>query len=112
MYFLVTGLIALLPGLYLLWINNWDPMILMLIAMGAFFVLFYTWPLKYLALGEVAVLLVWGPLMIGGGYYVLAHEWDWNVVVQACLCIWRDDRHLRKASTTDITGKRIFTIPY
>jgi 1,4-dihydroxy-2-naphthoate octaprenyltransferase len=43
--------------------------------------LFYTWPLKYIALGEVAVLLVWGPLMIGGGYYVLAHHWDWNVVI-------------------------------
>jgi len=31
------------------------------------FVLFYTWPLKYIGLGEVAVILVWGPLMVGGG---------------------------------------------
>lgn len=31
-------------------------------------------------MGEIAVLLVWGPLMIGGGYYVLAHTWDWNVI--------------------------------
>jgi 1,4-dihydroxy-2-naphthoate octaprenyltransferase len=36
----------------------------------AFFVLFYTWPLKYIGLGEIAVLIVWGPLMIGGGYFV------------------------------------------
>lgn len=28
----------------------------------------------------MAVFLVWGPLMIGGGYYVLAHQWNWNVV--------------------------------
>jgi len=37
--------------------------------------------LKYIALGEIAVLIVWGPLMIGGGFYVLAHHWSWNVVI-------------------------------
>jgi len=26
------------------------------------------------------LLIVWGPLMIGGGYYVLSHHWNWNVV--------------------------------
>jgi 1,4-dihydroxy-2-naphthoate octaprenyltransferase len=80
-YFGVTGLLALLAGVYLLYVSRWDGGVMALIALGAGFVLFYTWPLKYLALGEVAVLLVWGPLMIGGGYYVLAHRWDWNVVV-------------------------------
>ena len=49
--------------------------------LGIFFVLFYTWPLKYIALGEIAVLIVWGPLMIGGGYYVMSGNWDWNVVL-------------------------------
>lgn len=80
-YFAVTGLLALAAGLYLLFINASDPGIWFLLGLGAFFVLFYTWPLKYIALGEVAVLLVWGPLMIGGGYYVLAHTWSWDVVV-------------------------------
>ncbi|MFZ5880747.1 MAG: prenyltransferase [Chloroflexota bacterium] len=79
-YFAVTGLIALAAGLYLIFINASDPVIWILLALGAFFVLFYTWPLKGLGLGEVAVLVVWGPLMIGGGYYVMAHQWDWNVV--------------------------------
>ncbi len=79
-YFAVTGLIALVAGLYLIFINASDPVIWILLALGAFFVLFYTWPLKGLGLGEVAVLVVWGPLMIGGGYYVMAHKWDWNVV--------------------------------
>jgi 1,4-dihydroxy-2-naphthoate polyprenyltransferase len=78
-YFAITAGIALLAGLYLIAINGWDPGIWILLALGAFFVLFYTWPLKYVALGEVAVFLVWGPLMIGGGYYVLAHHWDWQV---------------------------------
>jgi len=75
-----TGFIAFLFGLYLIAINAWDPAIWILLGLGMFFVLFYTWPLKYIAMGEIAVLLVWGPLMIGGGYYALAHRWDWNVV--------------------------------
>jgi 1,4-dihydroxy-2-naphthoate octaprenyltransferase len=80
-YFAVTGLLALAAGIYLIAINRWDPMIWVLLALGAFFVLFYTWPLKGIAMGEIAVLVVWGPLMIGGGYYVLSHTWDWNVVI-------------------------------
>ncbi len=76
----VTGLAATLFGIALIAINHWDPFIWTLLGLGMFFVLFYTWPLKYIALGEVAVLLVWGPLMIGGSYYVMAHTWDWNVV--------------------------------
>jgi len=80
-YFAVTGLLALVCGLYLIFINAGDPVIWILLGLGAFFVLFYTWPLKYIALGEIAVLIVWGPLMIGGGYYVLTHAWDWNVTL-------------------------------
>jgi 1,4-dihydroxy-2-naphthoate octaprenyltransferase len=34
-----------------------------------------------MAMGEVAVLIVWGPLMIGGGYYVLTQGWNWFVVI-------------------------------
>jgi 1,4-dihydroxy-2-naphthoate octaprenyltransferase len=79
-YTAATGAIAVALGIALIAINGWDPVIWLLLGLGAFFVLFYTWPLKYIALGEVAVLLVWGPLMIGGGYYVLTHHWEWNVV--------------------------------
>jgi len=80
-YFAVTGLLALAAGIYLIAISGWDPMTWVLLSLGAFFVLFYTWPLKGIAMGEIAVLVVWGPLMIGGGYYVLSHTWDWNVVI-------------------------------
>jgi len=45
-------------------------------ALAGFFIsLFYVggkYSLKFLGLGEAAVLLVWGPLMVGGTYYVLA----------------------------------------
>jgi len=75
----VTGAIALVIGLILVALTNlWT---LLLLALGVFFVLFYTWPLKYIALGELSVLLVWGPLMIGGGYYVITGAWSWTVVL-------------------------------
>jgi 1,4-dihydroxy-2-naphthoate octaprenyltransferase len=80
-YFAVTGLIALLFGLYLAWYSGFSVTSWILLGLGAFFLLFYTWPLKGMAMGEVAVLIVWGPLMIGGGYYVLTHQWNWNVVI-------------------------------
>ena len=79
-YFVITAGLALLSGLYLAWYNNFDKLIWALLWLGAFLILFYSWPLKHMALGEAAVVIVWGPLMIGGGYYVLSHEWDWNVM--------------------------------
>ena len=79
-YFWVTAFLALLCGLYLIFSRGNDPIIWILLGLGTFFVLFYTWPLKYIAMGEIAVLIVWGPLMIGGGYYVLTGVWNWNVV--------------------------------
>lgn len=78
-YAAVTGLIALACGAALVYLRG--GLTLLLLGLGAFFVLFYTWPLKYFALGEIAVLIVWGPLMIGGGYYVIAGAWDWSVVI-------------------------------
>jgi 1,4-dihydroxy-2-naphthoate octaprenyltransferase len=79
LYAAVTGLIAVLAGGYLVYLRG--TLGLILLGLGAFFVLFYTWPLKYIGLGEPAVLVVWGPLMIGGGYYVITGDWDWNVVI-------------------------------
>jgi 1,4-dihydroxy-2-naphthoate polyprenyltransferase len=113
-YFAVTGLLALLAGVYLIAINGWDPVIWILLGIGAFFVLFYTWPLKYVAMGETAVLLVWGPLMIGGGYYVLAHHWDWNVVVASLPYVLGVTtvifgKHIDKLKLD--REKRIFTVP-
>lgn len=78
-YAAVTGLLAAACGVALIFMRG--GLTLALMGLGVFFVLFYTWPLKYIALGEIAVLIVWGPLMIGGGYYVISGAWDWNVVI-------------------------------
>jgi len=76
-YLGVTAAIALLLGAWL--VSQRSGLTIDLMLAGAFFVLFYTWPLKYYGLGEPAVLLVWGPLMVGGSYYVLAGSWSWDV---------------------------------
>jgi 1,4-dihydroxy-2-naphthoate octaprenyltransferase len=78
-YFAITGLLSLACGIALVVISG-GGLTWLLLGLGAFFVLFYTWPLKYIALGEISVLIVWGPLMVGGGYFVLTHVWSWNVI--------------------------------
>ena len=78
-YTALTGAAALAVGGYLVALRG--EVVLMLLGAGAFFVLFYTFPLKYIGLGEPAVLAVWGPLMVGGGYYVITGEWSNNVAV-------------------------------
>ncbi len=79
LYAVVTGGAALAVGAFLVALRG--PIVLMLLGVGVFFVLFYTFPLKHIGLGEPAVLLVWGPLMVGGSYYVITGEWSQNVAV-------------------------------
>jgi len=78
-YAALNGLLAAAAGVGLaIYRGGWT---LPLMGIGMFFVLFYTFPLKYIGLGELTTFLVWGPLMIGGGYYVLSGTWNWNVVI-------------------------------
>jgi 1,4-dihydroxy-2-naphthoate octaprenyltransferase len=76
-YILATGLIALCFAIYLVYLRG--TIVLYLTLAGSFFLLFYTYPLKYIGLGEISVFLVWGILMIGGGYYTITEEWNWQV---------------------------------
>jgi 1,4-dihydroxy-2-naphthoate octaprenyltransferase len=78
-YAAITGMIAVAAGLPLVIYGGVTALLLM--AAGVVFVLFYTWPLKYIGLGELAVILIWGPLMVGGGYFVITGHWDWNVAL-------------------------------
>lgn len=83
-WFVVSGVIATLAGAYALFYTNFNPSVAALFAFGALVLLFYTWPLKYWALGELAIFLIWGPIMIAGVYFVLARGWTpnlWNVAL-------------------------------
>lgn len=63
--------IAALIGLYLILLKG--PSLLFFILIGAIASFFYTaGPIKYkyIALGELAVFLMWGPVIVGGTYFV------------------------------------------
>ncbi|MEE2788193.1 MAG: prenyltransferase [Myxococcota bacterium] len=68
---------ALTCGAILCWQTG--AAILPFFGIGLALVLGYNWPLKHFGLGEPTVVLVWGPLMIGGGYLSLTGEWSWTV---------------------------------
>jgi 1,4-dihydroxy-2-naphthoate octaprenyltransferase len=114
LFFAVTGLLSLACGLFLILPRPGDWVLWLLLGLGAFFVLFYTWPLKYVALGEITVLIVWGPLMVGGGYYVLTHVWSWNVILGSLPYVLGVTtvifgKHIDKVAID--RAKRIFTVP-
>ncbi|MBN1440563.1 MAG: prenyltransferase [Anaerolineales bacterium] len=111
-YAAFSGAAAAACGLALAALRGWP--VILLMAAGAFFVVFYTWPLKYIGLGELAVLLVWGPLMVGGGYYAVAGRWDWNAVLAGLPCALGAvtvifGKHLDKREADK--AKRIRTLP-
>jgi len=76
-YLVWTGGLAALAGAWLAWRTG--PGLLLPMALGSVFLLFYTWPLKQWGLGELAVLIVWGPLMVGGTAYAATGTWLWPV---------------------------------
>jgi 1,4-dihydroxy-2-naphthoate octaprenyltransferase len=71
-WFIISGFIAFIGGIYALYYTGFNPYIAGLFIFGALILLFYTWPLKYWALGELVIFLIWGPILIGGVYFVLA----------------------------------------
>jgi 1,4-dihydroxy-2-naphthoate octaprenyltransferase len=101
-YFVASGLLAVLAGAYAYYYT------------GAFFLLLYTYPLKYFALGELSIFFIWGPVMIGGVYYVLARQIDWNVIwasVAVGLSVMSINlgKHIDKLE--DDKQRRVFTLP-
>jgi 1,4-dihydroxy-2-naphthoate polyprenyltransferase len=71
-WFIVSGVLATLSGLFALFYTNFNPYIIGVFALGAVVLLFYTWPFKYWGIGELSIFLIWGPIMIGSVYVVLA----------------------------------------
>lgn len=70
---LLVNLMDALIMVYFILQTGWQVLIFALV--GLFISVFYVAPpirLKHIGLGELGVFLVWGPLMIGGTYYVSA----------------------------------------
>ena len=83
-YFLATGGIGAVAGILLIWLSGW--LVAVPFLLGALLLLFYTHPLKTLGLGELAVLLVWGPLMTGGSWLAVTGTWSPAVAWLGTLC--------------------------
>ena len=77
-WFVASGVLAVLAGVFALVYTGFAPAVIGLFALGAVALLFYTWPLKYLGLGELSIFLIWGPILIAGVYIVLARGWTGN----------------------------------
>jgi 1,4-dihydroxy-2-naphthoate octaprenyltransferase len=83
-WFMVSGFLAMCAGVYALFYTNFAPWVIGLFAFGILVLLFYTWPLKHIALGEFAIFLIWGPILVAGVYLVLARDYApavWQVAL-------------------------------
>ncbi len=88
-WFMISGVIAFLAGIYALFYTHFSPIVIGFFAFGALVLLLYTYPLKYFGIGELAIFLIWGPIMVAAVYIVLPFRketwitfgmWSW----QAC----------------------------
>jgi 1,4-dihydroxy-2-naphthoate octaprenyltransferase len=117
LWFVVSGTVAVLAGVFSLIYTNFSPAVIGLFAFGAAVLLLYTWPLKSLAIGELLIFLIWGPVMVAGVYIVQAGgETDgaWlaalaGVPFGLCVASINIGKHIDKLS--DDRGKGIHTLP-
>lgn len=113
-WFAVSGILAALAGVYALYYRSYSPVVGWLFGIGAFILLFYTYPLKYFAVGEISIFLIWGPMMIGGVYYVLTGQWSWEVIlasvpIGATVVTINLGKHTDKR--VEDKAKHIYTLP-
>ena len=79
---IVTTVIGLVIGGYLVFERGY--IALLLIVLGLLIITLYSggrFPLKRFGLGEVAVFITWGPLMIGGAFFIVTGIFSWSVVL-------------------------------
>ena len=71
-WFIISGALATLSGAYAVYYTDFNATVISLFTFGAVVLLAYTYPFKYWGLGEFAIFLIWGPIMVSGVYVVLA----------------------------------------
>jgi len=114
---LVFGLAAVL-GLYLTWIGGW-PIAAIGVASIASGVLYTAGPfaLGYLGLGELFVLIFFGPVAVGGTYYLLTHTLTGPVLVAGLApgllsCAVLVVNNYRDRHTDHVTGKKTLVVRF
>lgn len=99
----VVGMVAIASYLVLLR----GPLVLLFAGLGVLFLTAYAGgpkPLKRVGLGEPSVFVVWGPLMVGGTYFVLSGAYPlWVVIASVPYAV---------SVTTVLFGKHIDKIDY
>jgi 1,4-dihydroxy-2-naphthoate octaprenyltransferase len=73
----VLGAVSVAIGVYFVALRGW-PALWLAVVGGVLLWAYDAAPraLKELGLGEIAAFVVWGPLMIGGGYFVITGHWS------------------------------------
>ena len=71
-YYLTAGAVPVAAGIFILLYSSFSPVVMGLFAVGGLLVLTYAYPLKYWGLGEIAIFIIWGLLIIPGVYAILA----------------------------------------
>jgi 1,4-dihydroxy-2-naphthoate octaprenyltransferase len=80
----VLGTVAVGIGVAFVVVRGWPAVVLVVVG-GVLLWAYDAAPtaLKELGLGELAAFAVWGPLMIGGGYFVIAGHWSGDAWLDA-----------------------------
>ncbi len=84
MKLLIIGSILLFLAITTYFAVTVSPMVIIFAVIGLFISIFYVTPpvqLKHIALGELGVLIVWGPAMVGATYFVLLGEISVKILV-------------------------------
>ena len=80
--FIAVFMLAFICGLYLVYVGGWP-----ILLIGLFSILFgvlYTggpYPLGYNGLGDIFVFIFFGPIAVGGAYYIHTHRFDPLVLI-------------------------------
>jgi 1,4-dihydroxy-2-naphthoate octaprenyltransferase len=116
--FIVTFSLAFIIGIYLIWRGGWP--ILMIGVFSILFGILYTggpYPLGYNGLGDIFVLIFFGPVAVGGTYYVQALQINYIVlpaglapglISVALLTV----NNLRDINTDRNSGKRTLAVRF
>ena len=116
--FILTFLLSVLSGLYLIYYGGWP--ILVIGSLSILFGILYSggpFPLGYKGLAELFVLIFFGPVAVGGTYYLQTHEMNMVVMLAglspglistALLTV----NNLRDIQTDEKAGKRTLAVRF